>query len=192
MREVFSPFKESVIAEQKIQKLRQICSAADYTTEFQQYQTLIEWDDNALMRMYRQGLKPTVRMELMRSGSSLNTLNELMAEAIRVDNELYELMLEERLYTNGNRAPQNTNNRARQNPRRSYPNQGRQRSYVPRIPGQYRTNGPEPMHLDNLNKGPGKPNLLCLWQGRPHETGLPKPRQGDSTVECHSPDSTQQ
>ena len=56
------------------------------------------------MRMYRQGLKPTVRMELMRSGSSLNTLNELMAEAIRVDNELYELMLEERLYS-GNRAP---------------------------------------------------------------------------------------
>jgi hypothetical protein len=159
MREVFSPFKESVIAEQKIQKLRQIRSAADYTTEFQQYQTLIEWDDNALMRMYRQGLKPTVRMELMRSGSSLNTLNELMAEAIRVDNELYELMLEERLYTNGNRAPQNTNNRARQNPRRSYPNQGRQRSYVPRIPGQYRTNGPEPMHLDNLNKGPGKPKF---------------------------------
>jgi hypothetical protein len=159
MREVFSPFKESVIAEQKIQKLRQICSAADYTTEFQQYQTLIEWDDNALMRMYRQGLKPTVRMELIRSGSSLNTLNELIAKAIRVDNELYKLMLEERLYTNRNRAPQNTNNRARQNPRRSYPNQGRQRSYVPWIPGQYRTNRPKPMHLDNLNKGPRKPKF---------------------------------
>jgi hypothetical protein len=158
MREVFSPFKESVIAEQKIQKLRQVRSAADYTTEFQQYQTLIEWDDTALMRMYKQGLKPAVRMELMRSGSSLKTLNELINEAIRVDNELYELKLEERLYT-GNRAPQDTNNRPRQNPRRSYPNQGRQRSYVPRIPGQYRTYGPEPMHLDNLNKGPGKPKF---------------------------------
>jgi hypothetical protein len=110
------------------------------------------------MRMYRQGLKPAVRMELMRSGSSLKTLNELINEAIRVDNELYELKLEERLYT-GNRAPQDTNNRPRQNPRRSYPNQGRQRSYVPRIPGQYRTYGPEPMHLDNLNKGPGKPKF---------------------------------
>ena len=42
MREVFSPFKESVIAEQKIQKLRQTKSAADYTTEFQQYKTLID------------------------------------------------------------------------------------------------------------------------------------------------------
>ncbi|RYN70768.1 hypothetical protein AA0117_g10092 [Alternaria alternata] len=97
-------------------------------------------------------------MELMRSGSSLNTLNELIAEAIRVDNELYKLMLEERLYS-GNRAPQNTNARQRQPFRRSYPNQGRQRSYTPRIPGQYRTNGPKPMHLDNLNKGPGKPKF---------------------------------
>ena len=104
MREVFSPFKEDVIAEQKIQKLRQTKSAADYTTEFQQYKTLIDWDDNALMRMYRQGLKPAVRMELMRSGSSLKTLNELINEAIRVDNELYKLKLEERLYTR-NRAP---------------------------------------------------------------------------------------
>ena len=104
MREVFSPFKEDVIAEQKIQKLRQTKSAADYTTEFQQYKTLIDWDDNALMRMYRQGLKLAVRIELIRSGSSLKTLNELINEAIRVDNELYELKLEERLYT-GNRAP---------------------------------------------------------------------------------------
>lgn len=159
MKEIFSPFKESVIAEQKIQKLRQTHSAADYTTEFQRYKTAIEWDDNALMRMYRQGLKPSVRMELMRSGSSLNTLNELMAEAIRVDNELYELKLEERLFTQGTRAPGTTNARQRQQPRRSYPNQGRQRSYTPRNPGVYATNGYEPMHLDNLNKGPGKPKF---------------------------------
>ncbi|OAG13212.1 hypothetical protein CC77DRAFT_898593, partial [Alternaria alternata] len=55
-------------------------------------------DDTALMRMYKQGLKPAVRIELIRSRSSLNTLNELIAEAIQVDNELYKLMLEERLY----------------------------------------------------------------------------------------------
>jgi len=47
-----------VIAEQKIQQLRQTQSAADYTTLFQQYQVVIDWDDNALMRMYKQGLKP--------------------------------------------------------------------------------------------------------------------------------------
>jgi len=159
LRQVFSPFKESVVAEQKIQKLKQIRSAADYTTEFQQYSTAISWDNNALMRMYRQGLKPTVRRELMRSGTRLDTLEDLMNESIRLDNELYELALEERLFNQGTRAPVVTNTRPRHQPRRSYPNQGRQRSYQPRVPGAYATNGYEPMHLDNINKGPGKPKF---------------------------------
>jgi hypothetical protein len=159
MQENFSPIKESMIAEQKIQTLRQIKSAAEYTTEFQQYATAIEWDNNALMRMYRQGLKPTVRRELMRSGAKLDTLDELTAEAIRLDNDLYELALEERIFTQGTRTPGPTNDRPRQQSRRSYPNQGRQRSYTPRVPGQYATNGYEPMHLDNINKGPGKPKF---------------------------------
>ena len=159
MQENFSPIKESMIAEQRIQTLRQTLSAADYTTQFQQYATAIEWDDNALMRMYRQGLKPTVRRELMRSGTQIDNLDSLMAEAIRLDNDLYELALEERLFTQGTRTQGPTNDRPRHQPRRSYPNQGRKRNYTPRVPGQYATNGPEPMHLDNLNKGPGKPKF---------------------------------
>lgn len=166
MREIFSPFKESVIAEQKIQILKQTQSAADYTTKFQQYQTVINWDDTALMRMYKQGLKPAVRMELMRSGSSVNTLEELMAEAIRLDNELYELKLEERLYQQGTRDHGNTNARPKgQQSRRSYPNQGRQRSYTPRLPGVY-TRGYEPMHLDILNKGNGPSKE---YKKKPHD-----------------------
>ena len=50
------------------------------------------------MRMYRQGLKPAVRRELMRSGANIDTLAELIEEAIRVDNDLYELALEEQLF----------------------------------------------------------------------------------------------
>ena len=179
MREVFSPFQETVIAEQKIQQLRQTHSAADYTTQFQQYQVVINWDNNALMRMYKQGLKPQVRKELMRSGTSISTLQELTNEAIRIDNELYGLQLEERLFAQGMRAPgsMNGNTRVYPKPRRSYPNQGRPRNNVPRIPGSYATNGYEPMHLDNLNKGPGRPkfqdkkqkkkNFNCYACGKP-------------------------
>ncbi|EMD90171.1 hypothetical protein COCHEDRAFT_1045051, partial [Bipolaris maydis C5] len=129
--------------------------------QFQQYATNIEWDDNALMRMYRQGLKPMVRRELMRSGANVTNLDELIAEAIRLDNELYELALEERLFNQGTRNYDNRNDRPRQqHHRRSQPNQGRQRSYQPRTPGAYATNGYEPMHLDNINqgKGPSKPH----------------------------------
>jgi hypothetical protein len=186
MKEIFSPFKESVIAEQKIQQLKQTRSAADYTTEFQQYKTIIDWDNNALMRMYRQGLKPTVRRELMRSGSNLETLDELMREAIRVDNELYELMLEERLFSQGTRAPGNTNDRPRHQPRRSHPNQGRQRSYTPRIPGAYATNGYEPMHLDNLNKGPGKPKFQGNKGNKKKITCYACGKEGHMKRDCRS------
>ena len=137
LRKNFSPFKESTLAEQKIQNLRQIHSAADYTTLFQQYAAKLEWDDNALMRMYKQGLKPAVRMELMRTGTSVTNLKELQEEAIRLDNELYELALEERRYRQGTRHTDKNDRPRQQQHRRSYPNQGRQRSYTPRTPGAY-------------------------------------------------------
>jgi hypothetical protein len=49
--------------------------------------------------MYKQGLKLEVRRELMRSGASITTLEELINKAIRLDNDLFELKLEEKTYT---------------------------------------------------------------------------------------------
>jgi hypothetical protein len=49
--------------------------------------------------MYKQGLKPNVRAELMRTGATINDLEDLKREVIRLDNELYELALEERSFT---------------------------------------------------------------------------------------------
>jgi hypothetical protein len=51
------------------------------------------------MRMYKQGLKPNVRAELMRTGAMINDLEDLKREVICLDNELYELALEERSFT---------------------------------------------------------------------------------------------
>jgi hypothetical protein len=48
--------------------------------------------------MYKQGLKPNVRRELMRSGVFITTLKELTDEAIRIDNDLFKLKLEEHTY----------------------------------------------------------------------------------------------
>jgi hypothetical protein len=50
------------------------------------------------MEMYKQGLKPTVRKALMMSGAAVTTLDELIDEAIRLDNDLHELALEEEIY----------------------------------------------------------------------------------------------
>jgi len=98
LREIFSPSAEVTHAEQKIQSLRQTRSAADYTTQFQQYAELVQWDDNALKRMYKQGLKPSVRAELMRTGVAIHTVQDLYKEAIRLDNQIYELAIEEKSF----------------------------------------------------------------------------------------------
>jgi hypothetical protein len=50
------------------------------------------------MRIYKQGLKLALLAELMRSGTAINNLEDLTREAIRLDNELYELALAERSY----------------------------------------------------------------------------------------------
>ncbi|KAF2280025.1 uncharacterized protein EI97DRAFT_368713, partial [Westerdykella ornata] len=60
----------------------------------EQYAVMTEWDDKALIRMYRQGLKNNVKLELMRSGATMDTLDELINESIRVDSNLYKLSLE--------------------------------------------------------------------------------------------------
>jgi hypothetical protein len=165
LREIFSPIKESAIAEQKIQSLRQTTSVADYTTVFQQYMEQIEWDDNALIRMYKQGLKLQVREELMRTGTQIGNLQQLMNEAIRLDNDLYELRLESRGYKEPNYDTgrrQNNGNNGRGKPRHQ-PNQGRQRNqYVPRHnypprQGYYAPGGTVAMEIDTLHKKPTPP-----------------------------------
>jgi hypothetical protein len=49
--------------------------------------------------MYKQGLKPNIRAELMRTRATINDLEDLKREVICLDNELYELVLEERSFT---------------------------------------------------------------------------------------------
>jgi hypothetical protein len=48
--------------------------------------------------MYKQGLKPEVRVELMRSGARVNNLDKLINKTICLDNALYKLRLAERSY----------------------------------------------------------------------------------------------
>ena len=158
LREIFSPSAEVTHAEQKIQSLRQTRSAADYTTQFQQYAELVQWDDNALKRMYKQGLKPSVRAELMRTGVAIHTVQDLYKEAIRLDNQIYELAIEEKSFRR--QLPLNESQRpTSQYGRKHQPNHGRQRNQNTPYKGQgyYRSQGPEPMHLDNIVQGKHTP-----------------------------------
>ena len=94
--------------------------------------------------MYKQGLKENVRAELMRTSAQTDTLDKLIAESVRLDNELYELAMEGRA------------ERVFHNPPRRFPNEGRHRQRQNPTTGVYRTYGPEPMHLDNTMVGAPK------------------------------------
>jgi hypothetical protein len=98
IRRAFGIIKETAKAEYYIQYIRQDGSAADYANKFRQYSTQIDWNNDALCRMYRQGLKPEVRNELMRTGIDTSTLDGLIDESIWLDNELYQVRMENRAY----------------------------------------------------------------------------------------------
>ena len=155
IRVVFGNKSEVNIATRNIQTLKQTRSVADYANVFQQYSLLVEWDDKALMTMFRQGLKNEVKVELMRSGASLDNLEDLMNEAIDIDTRLYELSLELKpnyRYQQSNHGRSRHNNNNRQYRTDNYANRS-----APRVTHLTRdTYGAEPMVLDNLNKG--RPN----------------------------------
>jgi hypothetical protein len=90
----FGVMDERKEAERAIESLRQKGSATSYTREFQRYSTRTEWGDEALRYQYRKGLKDSVKDELLRTGHSTNTLEELIAASCEIDNAWYERSME--------------------------------------------------------------------------------------------------
>lgn len=160
IRPVFGVQNEEAVARRKIQHIRQLRSAADYAAEFQQLAANTDWDDTALKTMFRQGLKPRVKEELMRTGAVIDSLDQLVNEAIRVDSELYELQQELRADLHARMdvrpPPRNPwrNNLSNRGSRggRYQPNTGR-RIHNNTQSGYY---GPEAMDLSIINKGPDR------------------------------------
>jgi hypothetical protein len=153
LRQTFGVLNEVANADRKIQQLHQTKSAADYAVLFQQYATQTEWDDKALSVMYRQGLKDTVKAELMRSGAQMDTLQSLIEESVRIDNALYELHLESRPTRTSTVAntskPRNKGRFSQGRPRFGKTPRG----VVPSAGTNW--HDPDAMQLDNINKGNG-------------------------------------
>jgi hypothetical protein len=158
---VFRVSNEPTIAQRNIQRIRQTKSAADYAADFQQLAANTDWDDTALITMFQQGLKPKVKEELMRTGASTNTLNELINTAIDINVKLFELQQElrddpqARVVLTDKRPPprnpwRNNNNNRGQRSNQYRPNTGR-RIHNDTRNGYYR---PAAMDLSNINKGP--------------------------------------
>jgi hypothetical protein len=96
VRRIFGISNEDKVAVRLIQHIRQHTSASDYAAKFQEYAQVTDWDDSALMTMYRRGLKENVKDELMRTGEKIESLDELIRATIEIDDNLYERAMERR------------------------------------------------------------------------------------------------
>ena len=94
IKAVFGAVNETQKAEMALQKIKQTRSANDYTAEFQAHAVQTTWNNDTLRTMYKQGLKPELRKELLRSGAKTDTLEELCEEAGRIDAEFHGLAME--------------------------------------------------------------------------------------------------
>jgi hypothetical protein len=93
---IFGIHNSKEVAIRVIQHLTQKTSASEYAAKFQEYAQVTGWDDDALMVMFRRGLKDNVKDELMRDGRANKDLDELIRTAIDLDDKLYERRMEKR------------------------------------------------------------------------------------------------
>jgi len=96
LRRIFETSNEKQIAKRVIQHLTQRTSAAEYAARFQKYANLIEWDDAALMTMFRRGLKNNLKNEIMRDDRSISDMFDLIEVVIDLDDKLYERAIKKR------------------------------------------------------------------------------------------------
>ena len=150
------------VAIRSIQQLTQKTSASQYTAKFKEYQAKTGWNDQALCTMYYRGLKDHVIDELVRAKvDSMAGLNNLIQEAISIDDRLYERSVEKR-HTGQNR--------------------GRS-GFVPNswTGGQQRRD-PTAMEIDVTQRVPRKGN----FKGRTGGRGKPQGKKGGpECYNCH-------
>ena len=87
---VFGVYDKRSQAESKLNKLRQLKSAAVYASEFRQQAFRVQWGSDALKRRFYDGLKDDVKDELIKEERDTLTLDAYMARAIAIDNRQYE------------------------------------------------------------------------------------------------------
>jgi hypothetical protein len=106
---------EKGTARRKLKNLRQTTSASAYFAEFQQYIAILGWkDQDPIIDKAIDGLKSYLKDEVARSGHRPNTLSDLIAFIIPLDNRLYEREQEKRYETRNTASKPTTNVRPTQ------------------------------------------------------------------------------
>ena len=96
IKRIFEIFNEKQIAKRNIQHFTQRTSATNFAVRFQKQVNLIEWNDVALMSMFRRDFKNNVKNELIRWDEKLKNFNQLIETAMKLNDKLYEKIMKKR------------------------------------------------------------------------------------------------
>ena len=170
IRRMFGPSNEVNTATRIIQHLTQKKSVSEYSTQFQQYTAKTDWDDTALIVMYRRGLKENVEDKLIRSGGVIDTLDGLIEEAIETDDKLFERSIEKR-YDGGTsgmgRSTFFAKSRNYRHDKREQRDPYRHTPIELDFTSQGPTRGPGKKHFKGKKQQGGKKTLTCYGCGKP-------------------------
>jgi len=168
LKEIFGSSNEVTQAIRVIQHLKQRTSASEYAAKFEEHSQVTGWDQQALMTMFRRGLKDSVKDQLMNHGGTLDTLKDLTEAAIEIDDRLYERALERKYDSKVGGTAGFTPDYGRNRGYHSKPNNQSNKPYY----------GPQPMELDATQKG-----QKIKGKGKPK--GKPRKKQGDDKT-CYN------
>ncbi|GIZ39173.1 hypothetical protein CKM354_000256400 [Cercospora kikuchii] len=168
LKEIFGSSNEVTQAIRVIQHLKQRTSASEYAAKFEEHSQVTGWDQQALMTMFRRGLKDSVKDQLMNHGGTLDTLKDLTEAAIEIDDRLYERALERKYDSKVGGTAGFTPDYGRNRGYHSKPNNQSNKPYY----------GPQPMELDATQKG-------RKIKGRGKPKGKPKKKQGSDKT-CYN------
>ena len=77
------------MAERALINITQIKSASNYAALFKKYADKMKWDDDALIAMYRQGLKNSIKDELMQYGADFRNLGDFICISIELNDKIF-------------------------------------------------------------------------------------------------------
>ena len=76
-------------AEQNLKRLRQRGSAQYYASEFLQISSHTSWDDDVLISLFKDGLKPEIQEKLIWMDTP-DMLNKFIEQVVKIDNKIYD------------------------------------------------------------------------------------------------------
>ena len=177
LNKTFGDVDATRTAERKLRHLRQTTSAVAYASEFQQITSHLDWDEEAYVAIFEDGLREEVKDELVRVDRPTD-LSRMIELAVKIDNRLYE-----------RRQERDDTRKWRQTGQKYYPKYRTNHSQGQ--PMVTRTNddpyGPRPMDLDATRhrkipeeeKKRRQRDRLCFYCGKEGHTAWYCPNKGN-------------